>query len=382
MADLDVGGHCDERFAAVREAFVANFAERGEIGASVAVMIDGEMAVDLWAGWADEAETRPWERDTIALTHSVTKGFVATCLHLLHLRGELDWDALVTDYWPEFASAVADEEARALKARTTVRQLVSHQAGLPVIDEELPLGSGLDFDFMVHAIERQPPIWEPGTKHGYHAGTWGFLSGELIRRIDGRTPGTFLREEICEPWSLDFHLGFGPELDERVAEMLPPPPPPPDAPAPTDSPLRARAFGLTPPKPDQTLREARAAEQPSGNGHGNARALARLYGGLAADGELDGIRLFPPEAIPAMSEVQADGIGEVIGTRRRFGLGYWLHDPNMQPRRSLESFGHVGVGGQRSVADPAHRLGFGYVANRLGAFPRADALESAVYESL
>ncbi len=213
MADLDVGGHCDERFAAVREAFVANFAERGEIGASVAVMIDGEMAVDLWAGWADEAETRPWERDTIALTHSVTKGFVATCLHLLHLRGELDWDALVTDYWPEFASAVADEEARALKARTTVRQLVSHQAGLPVIDEELPLGSGLDFDFMVHAIERQPPIWEPGTKHGYHAGTWGFLSGELIRRIDGRTPGTFLREEICEPWSLDFHLGFGPELD-------------------------------------------------------------------------------------------------------------------------------------------------------------------------
>jgi CubicO group peptidase (beta-lactamase class C family) len=382
MAELELHGHCDDRFTRVREAFDANFAERGEVGGSVALLIDGEAVVDLWAGWADEARTRRWERDTIALTHSVTKGFVATCLHLLHLRGQLDWDKLVTDYWPEFASAVEDASARELKARTTVRQLVSHQAGLPVIDEELPPGAGLDWELMIHAIERQPPIWEPGTKHGYHAGTWGYMTGELIRRIDGRTPGTFLREEICEPWDLDFHLGFGPELDERVADMLPPPPPTEDAPSPVETPLRARAFGLSQPKPDQTPREARAAEQPSGNGHGNARALARLYGGLAAGGELDGVRLFPPEAIPAMWETQADGIGEVIGTRRRFGLGYWLHDPDLQPSRSMESFGHIGVGGQRGFADPPHRLGFGYAANRLGAHVRAQALEEAVYGCL
>ena len=366
----------------MREAFEANFAERGEVGGSVAVVLDGELAVDLWAGWADEAQTRPWERDTIALTHSVTKGFVATCLHLLELRGELNWDALVTDYWPEFASAVEDGEARSLKASTTVRQLVSHQAGLCVIDEELPAGAGLDWETMVDALERQAPIWKPGTAHGYHAVTWGYLVGEIMRRIDGRTPGTFLRQEITEPWSLDFHLGFGPELDDRVADMIAPPPPPEDAPAPPETPLRARAFGAVQPRPGQTLREARAAEQPSGGGHGNARALARLYGGLARGGELEEVRLFPPTAISAMSEVQADGIGEVLGTRRRFGLGYWLHDPDLQPWRSLESFGHVGVGGQRSFAEPPHRLGFGYVANRLGARPRAEALERALYECL
>lgn len=373
---VEIHGTCDERFAGVREEFARGFAERDELGASVAVVLDGELVVDLWGGWADAARTRPWERDTIVVVHSVTKGMVSMCAHMLAARGLLDFDARVVEYWPEFGKAG--------KEPITVRQVISHQAGLPVIDAPLPPSARYDWQVMTRALEEQPPIWEPGTKHGYHTGTWGHLVGEVIRRITGRSPGTVLREELCGPWGLDFHLGFGPELDPRVADLVPPSPgtqPPVEAPP---SPLRQRAFGVAVPQPGERLdiRASRAAESPSGGGHGSARAIALAFGGMARGGELNGVRLIPEERIPLMYEEQVAGMDEVLGMPSRYSLGFWLTSGDLARHRGPRAFNHPGVGGAIGLADPDLKLGFGYAMNRTGAAPRRLAIERAVYAAL
>ena len=186
---IEIHGTCEPAFERVRDEFERNFAERDELGASVAVVVDGETKVDLWAGWADAERTKPWERDTIVVVHSVTKALVSMCVHMLVERGLLEWDAPVVRYWPEFGQAG--------KERITFRQLIGHQAGLPVIDVPLGPTATLEWETMVHALEVQAPVWEPGAKHGYHASTWGWLVGEVIRRVTGRSPGTVLREELC-----------------------------------------------------------------------------------------------------------------------------------------------------------------------------------------
>ena len=372
-ASVEIQGHCAPRFAGVREEFARGFAERDELGASVAIVLNGELVVDLWGGWADVARTRPWERDTIVVVHSVTKAFVSMAVHMLVERGLIDFDAPVVRYWPEFGQAG--------KERITVRQLISHQAGLPVIDAPLPPHATLHWETMIRALEGQTPIWEPGTKHGYHAGTWGFLIGEVIRRVDGRTPGTFIREELCAPWGLDFHLGFGPELDHRVADLAEPSPANVQQPQQPATPLRQRAFGLVlGPPPDP--RAARASEQPSGNGHSNARAIALAFGGMARGGELNGVRLIGADRVPLMYEEQARGIDEVLGTASRYSLGFWLTAGDLAPHRGPRCFNHPGVGGALGLADPDCKLGFGYAMNRTGAAMRRLALERAVYAAL
>ncbi|MGH2669499.1 MAG: serine hydrolase domain-containing protein, partial [bacterium] len=214
---LEVHGICDARFAGVRDVLSDNFIRFGEIGTSLAVMVDGRMVVDLWAGHADAARTCPWERDTIVNCWSTTKGIVATCAHRLADQGRLDLDAPVAHYWPEFAQAG--------KSEIPVRYLLSHQAGLPAIRKPLPIGSAFNWGVMTAALAEGEPWWEPGTKHGYHAFTYGWLIGEVIRRITGQSVGTYFRKEIADPLGIDFHIGTPRECDPRIAEIIPPEPP-------------------------------------------------------------------------------------------------------------------------------------------------------------
>ena len=263
----------------MREAFAQNFAEAGEAGIAVAVALDGELVVDLLAGRADRAGTRPWERDTIVCVYSTTKGIVALAAHMLAERGLLDLDAPVATVWPEFAQAG--------KERLPLRLLLTHEAGLPVIDEELPVGADLDWELMPEALARQAPVWPPGEWQGYHTATSGWLVGESVRRAGGRTVGEFVREEIAEALGVEFLIGFGPEEDGRVADLLRAKAPAGAvssalAAAMTDpSSLTVRSFNLAPRGPDKgpNSRAFRASEQPSANGHTNARALATIRAG-------------------------------------------------------------------------------------------------------
>jgi CubicO group peptidase (beta-lactamase class C family) len=196
----EIHGTCDPRFAAVRDVFLANFAEDDEIGAAVAVVVDGKTVVDLWAGWADPDRTRPWQRDTIANVYSCTKGMTALCLHRLVEQGRVDLDAPVARYWPEFAQAG--------KEGIPVRWLLSHRAGLAAVKPMLPAEALYDWDAMVAALAAETPWWEPGTKHGYHAVTFGWLVGEVVKRVSGKSLGSYFRDEVAGPLGVDFHIGL------------------------------------------------------------------------------------------------------------------------------------------------------------------------------
>ena len=209
-----IHGRCDPRFAAVRDAFAANFAAGREVGASFAATVEGEPVVDLWGGHADAATTRPWERDTIVNVFSTTKAMTALCAHLLVDRGLLDLDAPVARYWPEFAQAG--------KERITTRHLLTHSAGLAALRRSLPTEALYDWTRMVEALAAETPWWEPGSANGYHAMTYGYLVGEVVRRLTGKTLGRFLRDEVTAPLGADFHIGLAPSEDARVAEMVPP----------------------------------------------------------------------------------------------------------------------------------------------------------------
>ena len=376
-----IDGHVAPGFEGVRDAFAVNFDERAEVGAAVCVYLDGQPVVDLWGGVADATTGRPWEEDTLAVVFSSTKGVTATCVNLAMQRGLLDPDATVATYWPEFATNG--------KEAITVRQVVSHQAGLPLVEGEWTLDEALSWDPVVAQLATQAPIWPPGTQHGYHMRTFGWLSGELIRRTTGRTPGTFLREEVAGPLGLDFWIGLPEDLEARVARLVPPA---------TDmraalaqfgeSLLLTRVFsnpgGLFNYDDMWNTRPLHACELPSTNGIGNARALARLYASVVGDG-LDGARLLTDETIAAATTVQASGPDAVIMAPSRFGLGYMLGN-SFGAANPASCFGHAGAGGSLSFADPDRRVGFGYVMNDLrfdqGGDPRSETLVRAVYVAL
>ncbi|MEX0682130.1 MAG: serine hydrolase domain-containing protein [Dehalococcoidia bacterium] len=380
-------GATDARFRAVEDAFRENFDRFEEVGASLSVVVDGRTVVDIWGGHADGARTRPWERDTIATVWSTTKGIVAACAHRLAGEGKLDLDAPVVTYWPEFAQAG--------KEGIPVRYLLSHQAGLPALSEPMPMGSSFQWDVMTAAIARQEPWWEPGTKHGYHAFTYGWLVGEVIRRITGKTVGAYLRDEIAGPFVIDFQIGL-PEADEpRTAEMVSGgPPPDPDIPivkAITDPSSLTFKTLTNPPEimlpATRNTREWRAAEIPAANGQGNGRAVARLYGALARGGELDGTRILTPEAIERATTVQCEGPDAVLMQNTRWGLGYFINSAESPLGPGERSFGHSGAGGSLGFADPDARIGFGYVMNMMRQTsvledPRWAPLIAAVYASL
>jgi CubicO group peptidase (beta-lactamase class C family) len=384
---IETHGACDSRFSAVKDAFAENFAAYGEVGAAVAVMVDGEIVVDLWAGHADAARTRPWERDTIVNVYSTTKGMTTICALRLVDQGLLDLDAPVAKYWPEFAQAG--------KEKLPVRYLLSHRAGLPAVKEILPKGSLFQWDTMTAALARQEPWWEPGTKHGYHALTFGWLVGEVVRRISGRSLGAYFREEIAELLSLDFHIGLAAEHDARTAEIIPGAPTPDEmkrfAELMSDPQSMAAKSIFNPPDMMQpghaNTRQWRVAEIPAANGHSNARALARAYGALARGGELDGVRVLSQEAIDRAIVEQSDGPDAVLGQPYRFGLGFMLTIPEHPFGPNPRAFGHTGSGGSLGFADLDAKVGFAYVMNQMGTFsgledPRWPPLAEALYKSL
>jgi CubicO group peptidase (beta-lactamase class C family) len=382
-----VEGVCDPAFAAVRSEFVRNFELRGELGAAICVYVDGRPVVDLWGGFRDAARTRPWERETIACVASSGKGPASICLLRLVERGLVGLDDPVAAFWPEFAQAG--------KAAIPVRWLLSHRAGLPAIRKAMPTESMYEWFPFVQALADETPWWEPGTRHGYHALTFGFLVGEVVRRVSGKRIGQFLHDEIAEPLNADIFFGVPASEDARVAEILIEPPPPPGETSFWSELLRdpesmsARAF-FNPPRPPQGMntRAWRAAEIPASNGHASARGLARLYAGLACGGRLNGVPILEPATIRAATTEQSNGLDAVLPMHSRFGLGFWLPTSAAPFGSRSRAFGHPGRGGSVGFADPEARVGFGYVPNQyLGATltepdMRAQALVTAVYGSL
>lgn len=393
---MTIHGTCDPRFHVVRDEFARNFAERGEIGASVCVIHDGQAVVDLWGGVADRKTQRPWEADTIGLVWSCTKGATALCAHLLVERGLLDLDAPVARYWPEYAQAGKDT--------TLVRWLLDHRAGLPAVRTPLPPGTLYDWQLMTDTLAAEAPFWPPGTQQGYHAFTFGHLVGELIRRLSGQDVGTFFQEQIADPLGLDFFIGL-PEAEEgRVAPTIRPDPVPQgEAPwlfltramkdAGSVQALLVKNTGRRP--GDQDSRSAHASILPGMGGITNARGLAGLYAPLAHGGSWKGARLVEPATIAAMGADSSIGRPDsVLLVDMGFGLGFMKTADNRQAapgqRDSLilgeSAFGHAGMGGSLGFADPAARLSFGYTMNKQGRGvllnERGQALVDATYRSL
>lgn len=362
--EVVVHGHCAKRFEPVRDAFLQNFRDGLEIGAATSVVIDGEMVVDLWAGHADTARTRPWNEDTLVQVMSTTKGITAIVANRLIERGLIDVDAPVAKYWPEFAEAG--------KENITVLHLLTHQAGLPALETWHPTGTLQDWSKVTSLLAKQKPLWGSDPSFAYHAVTFGFLVGEVIRRVSGKTVGQLIREEISGPLGVDFELGFGEELDPRVAQLVHAAPAPPEVKdlvnLVTANPMgliaRALLVAVPSPETDYNTRRARAAEVPASNGHTNARALATIYGNLVA-GETHGVRLLSQDALARAIEVRAGGTEQTLLGDMYFGLGFALRRPedNVIGRRS---FGHPGFGGSEGFGDPDRKLGFGYVMNQLG----------------
>ena len=385
LAMVSIGGVCDARFERVRRTFESSF-DRGELGASVAVTIDGRPVVDLWGGHVDKARTKAWEEDTLVNVFSVTKGIAAVCALRLVERGRLALDEPVSRYWPEFAQAY--------KARVRVRDLLSHRAGLPAIARRLPPEALFDWGAMTDALAAQAPWWPPGAAHGYHAITYGWLVGETIRRAAGKSVTAFVRDEIAGPLGIDFHIGLPGEHAARVTDLRGASPPAPGqrslvaeiAADPTS--LTALAFTNPAPLVPAIANSPayRAAELPSVNGHTNARALARLYGALASGGAIDGARLLEPATIDRARAQESSGMDLILGEPTRFGLGFMLSHDGLRLGPNDGAFGHPGAGGSLGFADPAAKLGFGYTMNKMGSSllmdPRASALIDAVYASL
>jgi CubicO group peptidase (beta-lactamase class C family) len=362
-----IEGNVDEGWGGVADAFAANFAERGEVGAAVAVHLDGRKVVDLWGGVADPSTGRPWAQDTVVGVFSSTKGVTAIGANLAVERGLLDPDATVATYWPEFAAAGKDA--------ITVRQVLSHQAGLPLVDAELTLDEALSWEPVVAALAAQAPLWEPGTDHGYHMRTYGWLVGELLRRTTGRSPGTFLREEVTAPLDVDFWVGLPEDVEPRVAALVPPASSLKEALAPLgDSLLLARVFSNPGGHFDYddmwNTRRLHACELPSSNGIGDARGLSRLYASCIGDG-VDGRRTLAPATVDAATVEQVRGTDAVIMVESCFGLGFML-GKSFGPANPSTCFGHAGAGGSLAFADPPSGLAFGYVMNDLRFDPTGD----------
>jgi CubicO group peptidase (beta-lactamase class C family) len=384
LDSIPVHGTCDPRFNKVKELFQRSFDTGEEIGAAVCFVLDGKSVVDLWGGHYDLARTREWERDTLVNVYSTTKAMTALCAHQLAERGLLDIDAPVAEYWPEFAAAG--------KHKIPVRWLLTHQAGLCGIRAPLPRNSLYDWDRMCEALAMQEPWWTPGEGHGYHAFTFGFLVGEVVRRISGETPGTFFRENAAHPLGADFHIGLAADNDSRTSDMYgahignkPAPASKPDdavVAAPfaefarrlQDPASMQWAALLNPPQERDAVntRAWRAAEIPAVNGHCTARALARIYGALARGGEIDGVRILEPQTIARATTEAVSGPERLFcgAVPMRLGLGFVLSDETHRYGRlspNPRAFGHAGGGGSLGMADPDSGIGFGFTMNNMQA---------------
>lgn len=375
-------------FESVRAVFEQNFSDGLEVGAAFTAYHRGTMVVDLWGGFANEATRRAWERNALVVVFSTTKGATAICAHVLAADGRLDLDAPVAHYWPEFG--------REGKQRITVEHLLSHRAGLAWVDESLTLDEALAWEPMIRALERQRPAWEPGTAHGYHAITYGYLVGEVIRRVTGHTPGAYFHDNVAQPLGLDFWIGLPEQFERRVA------------------PLVGGLFGGNTTQNgaresmagvlgrDSMLvkaltaggaftgngifnsRAVHAAEIPAAGGIADARSVARMY--AACIGAVDGIRLLDAQRVRDAATQRTHGPNLVLmNLDLQFGLGF-IVPSSIVHLGGPHSFGHFGAGGSAGWADPDAELAFGYVMNRmdvgLAGDRRCYALINACYEAL
>lgn len=395
-----LAGSFDPRFERVADAFEKNYRERDELGASVCVTLNGETVVDLWGGTARADTGESWNTDTLSVVWSSTKGAVSFCAHVLASRGQLDLDAPVTDYWPEFGQNG--------KASITVKMLLSHQSGVCAVSEPLPKGAYADWDLMVAAIEKQKPFFEPGTAHGYQALTYGWLVGEVIRRVSGQTLGAFFREAIAEPLGIDFWIGLPPADESRTARMIMPEPDldnlsPFMAAMTKPGSLQALALGNSggymDPGEDKVrgfdTPKAHAAEIGAAGGLTNGRGLAGMYAPLACGGSLNGVEFVSPDILARMGAVaSASSRDMTLLAPMRLSLGFFKAMDNRRARAGMRdsmflpeaAFGHPGYGGSIGFADPGERISFGYNMNRMGQGmllnERGQSLIDAVYLSL
>ena len=378
MADGSAQGFTHDPYAAVRTAFEENFARGEELGAAFCATVEGEVVVDLWGGWADAGRTRPWERDTIVNVYSTTKTMTALTALLIADRGLIDFDAPVARYWPEFAANGKD--------RVTVGHLMSHAAGLSGWKEKITTEDLYDWEKMTSLLAAQAPYWEPGTAPGYHALTQGYLVGEVIRRVTGKSLGTVFREEIAEPLGADFWIGLPASEDHRVAELIPPP----KGQAVGDAEGRTEIQRNMENNPGIDVsatktRGWRGAEIGAAGGTGNARSVAQIHAILANGGVAQGKRFMSEAGCRKALELQIEGEDLILGGPARFGLGFGLSGGVVPlPKRNAMYWG--GYGGSLAIIDFDARTTFAYVMNRmLGTTTgdtRAFGLAMAMWQAL
>jgi CubicO group peptidase (beta-lactamase class C family) len=374
-----IDGFTETGFGPVADAFAANFETAGELGANVTVYAGGRPVVDLWAGVADANSGRRWDPATVVCVFSCSKGVMATLVNLLVQEGKIELDQPVAVYWPEFAAAG--------KERISVRLLLSHQAGLAAIDGDFTLQEALSWDPIVEALAAEAPQWEPGSSHGYHMRSFGWLTGELVRRVTGLQPAEVLRARIVKPLGLSLWLGMPSDEQSRCARLVPPDDTGIDFAAIFGSAsLQARVFtgpsNLFHYDEMWNTPEIRAAVIPSSGMISDARALARMY--AACVGEVDGKRLLHADTVKEAATPHAVGTDAILSLPMDFGLGY-IVGSSLPPECPDGSFGHAGAGGSLGFADPVNEVGFGYVMNRMRLDledRRAADLAAAVYRCL
>ena len=377
-------GHVATGFEKVADAFSANFTEFGELGAGFALYADGELKVDIWSGVADKTSGRAWDEHTLQLVFSTTKGAAAICVARLVEAGKLSYSDTVATHWPEFAANG--------KGDITVAQMMSHQSGLAWVEAALTVDEVLAVGPVVDALATQVPLWEPGSTHGYHAVTYGWLAGELVRRVDGRSIGRYFAEEVAGPLGLDFWIGLPETQESRVStlESAPPPTDPAEIAAmmqvmgpgtPGFNALTMNGVILALGMPDNPFntRPFHATEMPAANGITNARSLAKMYAATVSD--VDGGRVLAPDTVAAASAEAVRGADHCLVVETRFGMGFML-DNETVPLLGPNAFGHAGAGGSLGQADPDSGIGYGYVMNQmLGGIagdPRTIKLNDAV----
>ena len=375
---MQVEGFCDERFAPVRDAFAANFTERGDVGASFAVTLEGEYVVDIWGGHRNAERTEPWVEDTIINVYSTTKTMTFLSALILADRGELDLDAPVAKYWPEFSVNGKDG--------VQVKHLLSHSAGLPGFSRPFDTQELYDWDFACADLAGQAPWWEPGSQSGYHAITQGYLIGEVIRRITGKSFGEFFRDTVAEPVGADFHVGVDPAHFDRIAHLVPAAETAPLLEMDPES-IPGRVFAnleIT----DEVTRTAgwRQAEIPAANGHGNARSVVRAQTAMANDGRAFGVELLSAEGCRRALEQQVEGTDAVLGIPLAFAMGYGLPSEVIPVSPNANTLWWGGAGGSTIVVDTDARLCFSYVMNQMDnnivGDPRGASLGHALYSCL
>ncbi len=383
MIETRAQGFVAPGFESVSKAFSDNFEIHGEVGAACCVYHRGKVVVDFSGGATTPAGSQPYTAETLQMIMSSTKGVVAVAAHMLAQEGKLDFDAPVVKYWPEFAAEG--------KQDIPVRWLFSHRAGLAAVDLPLTVEDVYAWTPIIEALAAQRPLWEPGSGHGYHVGTFGWLAGEVIRRVAGVSVGEFVASRIARPLGLELWIGLPEAMEARVAPMLAPPPAPPGTPIDVftarmldPSTLLHRAF-VNPPLPAPVFNERafHAAEIPAANGITNARSLARMY--AACIGEVHGIRLLEPKTVEAATRVQSAGEDLVLGYETRYATGFQLSFP-FRPMAGEGSFGHYGMGGSVGFADPGRDIAFAYVMNQMlpsgGVDPRTRSLVDALLSCL